>query len=59
VVGNPPYLRQEALGQMKSYYAEAYPETYHGVADLYVYFYEQGLRQLRRGGRMSYIVTDK
>src|SRR5215203_4986134 len=59
VVGNPPYLRQEALGPIKSYYAETYPETYHGAADLYVYFYEQGLRQLRRGGRMSYIVTDK
>jgi hypothetical protein len=24
-----------------------------------VYFYQQGLRQLRRGGRMSYIVTNK
>ena len=59
VVGNPPYVRQEALGPVKPYFKEAYPETYHGVADLYVYFYQQGLRQLRRGGRMSYIVTNK
>lgn len=59
VVGNPPYVRQEALGNFKPYFREAYPETYHGVADLYVYFYQQGLRQLRRGGRMSYIVTNK
>ncbi|WP_166398170.1 Eco57I restriction-modification methylase domain-containing protein [Rubrobacter marinus] len=59
VVGNPPYVRQEALGPFKPYLARAYPETYHGVADLYVYFYEQGLRRLRVGGRMSYIVTNK
>jgi hypothetical protein len=59
VIGNPPYVRQESLGSIKPYFAEAYPETYHGVADLYVYFYQQGLRQLRRGGRMSYIVTNK
>ncbi|MDQ3913649.1 MAG: Eco57I restriction-modification methylase domain-containing protein, partial [Actinomycetota bacterium] len=59
VVGNPPYVRQEALGPFKPYFAAAYPETYHGVADLYVYFYQQGLRQLRCGGRMSYIVTNK
>src|SRR6476661_2893939 len=37
----------------------AYSETYHGMADLYVYFYQQGLRLLRQGGRMSYIVTNK
>jgi hypothetical protein len=48
VVGNPPYVRQEALGSLKPYLADAYPEVFHGVADLYVYFYEQGLRQLRR-----------
>ena len=52
-------MRQESLGQIKTYFAAAYTETYHGVADLYVYFYQQGLRQLRRGGRMSYIVTNK
>jgi Eco57I restriction-modification methylase len=59
IVGNPPYVRQEAFGDLKPYLASAYPEVYHGVADLYVYFYEQGLRQLRHGGRMGFIVTDK
>ena len=29
------------------------------MADLYVYFYEQGLRLLRPGGRLSYVVTNK
>jgi hypothetical protein len=29
------------------------------MADLYTYFYEQGLRLLRPGGRMSFVVTNK
>jgi len=58
VVGNPPYVRQEALGNVKPYFKAAYPETYHGVADLFVYFFGQGLKQLRRGGRLSYISSN-
>ncbi len=59
VIGNPPYVRQEELGPLKPYFAVVYPETYHGVADLYVYFYQRGLQLSRAGGRMSYIVTNK
>lgn len=59
VIGNPPYVRQEQIAPYKPFLAEAFPETYHGVADLFVFFYHQGLRLLRAGGRMSYIVTNK
>lgn len=59
VIGNPPYVRQEEVAAFKFYFAAAYPETYDGVADLYVYFYQHGLRLTREGGRMSYIVTNK
>lgn len=59
VIGNPPYVRQEELGPFKTYFRENYAETYDGMADLYVYFYQQGLRLTRAGGRMSYIVTNK
>jgi hypothetical protein len=74
VVGNPPYVRQELLGETKSALrprAEDGPLdppslaprpgylTYDGAADLYVYFYEQGLRLLKPGGRMGYVVTNK
>ncbi|HEY1351454.1 MAG TPA: N-6 DNA methylase [Ktedonobacteraceae bacterium] len=59
VIGNPPYVRQEELATFKPYFAAAYPETYDGVADLYVYFAQQGLRLTRAGGRMAYIVTNK
>jgi hypothetical protein len=58
VVGNPPYVRQEALGPFKLYLAQRYA-SYHGVADLYVYFYERGLELLAPKGKLSYIVTNK
>lgn len=34
-------------------------EAFDGMADLYIYFYEQALRLLRPGGRPSYVVTNK
>ncbi len=58
VVGNPPYVRQELLTPYKPW-MEANYESYHGMADLYVYFYELGVRVLKPGGLMSYIVTNK
>ncbi len=58
VVGNPPYVRQELLGPLKEHLARRYA-SYHGMADLYVYFYEQGLSLLKPGGRLSFIVTNK
>ena len=42
VIGNPPYVRQEVLGELKSYFHKTF-KVYHGVADLYTYFMEKGL----------------
>jgi methylase of polypeptide subunit release factors len=58
VVGNPPYVRAEMLSEFKPFLESRYV-TYAGTADLYVYFYELGVRLLRPGGRLSYIVTNK
>ena len=58
VVGNPPYVRQEWLSDFKPYLQTNF-QAYHGMADLYVYFYELGLRELKPGGRLSFIVTNK
>lgn len=58
VIGNPPYVRQEMIGAIKPALERAY-DSYAGTADLYVYFYEQGLKLLRPGGRMAYVVTNK
>ena len=59
VIGNPPYVRQESLPEgVKRALKRSYA-SYDGMADLYVYFYEQGLRLLRPGGRLGYVVTNK
>jgi hypothetical protein len=58
VIGNPPYVRQEMLSDFKSYLGNTY-KTYHGVADLYVYFIERGMKLLKPGGRFGYIVANK
>ena len=58
VVANPPYVRQELFGAIKPHLQSRF-QSYHGMADLYVYFYELGLKLLRPGGRLSFIVTNK
>ena len=58
MIGNPPYIRQEWLSPIKPYLQSRYA-AYHGMADLYVYFYELGLSLLKPGGRLSYVVTNK
>lgn len=59
VIGNPPYVRQELLGPEVKRALKASHATFDGMADLYVYFYEQGLRLLKPGGRLGYVVTNK
>lgn len=54
VLGNPPYVRQELLSDLKPYLEKRFA-VYHGVADLYCYFFERGLRLLKEGGRLGYI----
>ncbi len=58
VIGNPPYIRQELLTPYKPW-LEAHYEVFHGMADLYVYFYELGVRLLKPGGLLCFIVTNK
>jgi hypothetical protein len=58
VIGNPPYVRQEGLGELKDYLFRHY-RVYHGVADLYAYFIERGVSLLRPAGLFSYIVANK
>jgi len=57
IVGNPPYIRQEKLGADKPFYQKHY-ECFHGSADLFVYFFGQGLRLLHAGGRLAYISSN-
>lgn len=58
VIGNPPYVRQELLGEQKAYYQKKF-KVYHGVADLYTYFMERGIGLLNAGGLFGMIVANK
>ncbi|HWR20344.1 MAG TPA: TaqI-like C-terminal specificity domain-containing protein, partial [Verrucomicrobiae bacterium] len=59
VIGNPPYVRQEGLGDDKPFFEVAHAPVYSGVADLYVYFYHRGLSVCRKGGRFGMITSNK
>ena len=58
VIGNPPYVRQEMLGEFKPYFQSNY-KAYHGMADIYVYFIEKAVSLLKDDGQFSYIVANK
>jgi hypothetical protein len=58
VIGNPPYVRQEGLGEFKGYFQKHY-KVYQGTADLYAYFIERGVSLLQERGIFSYIVANK
>jgi len=58
VIGNPPYVRQEMLGDQKGYLQQNYKVS-HGTADLYAYFIERAVSLLKPDGLFSYIVANK
>jgi type I restriction-modification system DNA methylase subunit len=58
VIGNPPYVRQELLHDFKNYFQKHY-KVYHGVADLYSYFFEKGISLLNDKGLFGIIVANK
>src|SRR5713101_8357094 len=58
VVGNPPYVRQEGLGDDKIAFKALY-EVFNSIADLYTYFIERGHVLLCPGGRFGMITANK
>jgi hypothetical protein len=58
VIGNPPYVRQEGLGDAKQYFQKHY-KTYVPTADLYVNFIEKELCILKETGLFGMIVSNK
>ena len=58
VIGNPPYVRQEAIKDDKPRYKPHY-DCYNGTADLYVYFYERSIQLLNPYGALSFITSNK
>ncbi len=58
VIGNPPYVRQEAIKELKPLLEHSY-DVYSGTADLYVYFYELAYKMLKPNALMGYICSNK
>ncbi|HEC1898301.1 TPA: Eco57I restriction-modification methylase domain-containing protein [Campylobacter jejuni] len=58
IIGNPPYIRQEELKELKSHLAKNY-KVYKGTSDIYTYFYELGFNVLKDNGVLSYIASNK
>ena len=58
VIGNPPYVRQEKIKELKESLKKKY-EIFVSTADLYTYFYEHGVNLLRDNGILGYISSNK
>jgi hypothetical protein len=58
IIGNPPYVRQEFIKNIKPYLEKTY-KVYTGVSDLYVYFFEKALSLLKENGYFAFIVSSK
>jgi hypothetical protein len=63
VIGNPPYIRIQALKEFAPVEVEHYKRAYRaagkGNYDIYVVFVERGLSLLNKYGRLGYILPHK
>ncbi len=57
VIGNPPYVRQELISDIKPYLEKHY-KSFAGTADLFTYFYEKGIALFNEKGLLSFITND-
>ncbi len=54
VIGNPPYVRAEELGEFKSYLKDYYA-VFNPAGDIFSYFYELSYKILRENGKFCFI----
>ena len=56
VIGNPPYLNFKMYSsEERQVFKGSYSEIFDGKADIYYFFFVQGLRLLKQSGIISYI----
>lgn len=58
VIGNPPYVEHKKLKEVAPVFKKCY-STYSGTADIYVYFYENGIKNLSQNGTLVFITSNK
>jgi len=58
-IGNPPYIRQEALKPIKELLQSQNYFVFNSTSDIYTYFYERGFQLLKQKGILSFITSNK
>lgn len=60
IIGNPPYVRQEKIKELKSKIEIKNFISYSATADLYIYFFEKGFNLLKKDeGYLTFITSNK
>ncbi len=59
VVGNPPYVPIEGLGEEEKQWFKREYETANGRFDLFALFFERSLQLLDEGGRLCFVTPEK
>ncbi|NHI92839.1 MAG: hypothetical protein EAX96_10090 [Candidatus Lokiarchaeota archaeon] len=58
IMGNPPYIRQEKIKELKPILSKNYV-SFMGTADIYVYFIERSVQLLKPKGYFANILSNK
>ncbi|MGL2806749.1 class I SAM-dependent DNA methyltransferase [Helicobacter pylori] len=59
IIGNPPYIRQEHIKDLKPLLAKQYQDFYNSTADIYTYFFALAYHLLKEKGFNAFITSNK
>ncbi|WP_120963741.1 class I SAM-dependent DNA methyltransferase [Helicobacter pylori] len=59
IIGNPPYIRQEHIKDIKPLLEKQYKDFYNSTADIYTYFFALAYHLLREKGFSAFITSNK
>ncbi len=59
IIGNPPYIRQEQIKDIKPLLEKQYQDFYNSTADIYTYFFALAFNLLKEKGFNAFITSNK
>ncbi|GHQ38275.1 type IIG restriction enzyme/methyltransferase [Helicobacter pylori] len=59
IIGNPPYIRQEQIREIKPLLEKQYQDFYNSTADIYTYFFALSFNLLKEKGFNAFITSNK
>ncbi|GAA7693601.1 class I SAM-dependent DNA methyltransferase [Helicobacter pylori] len=59
IIGNPPYIRQEQIREIKPLLEKQYQGFYNSTADIYTYFFALSFNLLKDKGFNAFITSNK